>query len=126
MVDYEVKTVVLFDTGFNDRECNSLMFEGMKDKITEDIRDIFESDETLASYITSNLTFGFCGYKARLEYTFSCHDENEEEAESFSDSSLRDIREELAERGYHIEQITCKAEEMSMEWLDRMEDMCFR
>lgn len=32
MRDYEVNTAVLFHTGFNDGECNRLMFEGMKEK----------------------------------------------------------------------------------------------
>lgn len=44
MRDYEVNTAVLFHTGFDDRECNRLMFEGMKDKIVSDIRRAFEED----------------------------------------------------------------------------------
>lgn len=81
--DYGVNTAVLFHTGFADGECNRLMFEGMKKKIVNDIRSAFEKDSTLSPNITSNLDFTFSGYKVKVEYTFSCHDENEAEAESF-------------------------------------------
>ena len=77
MRDYEVNTAVLFHTGFSDGECNRLMFEVMKEKIVEDIRSAFEKDGTLSQNITSNLDFTFSGYKVNVEYTFSCHDENE-------------------------------------------------
>ena len=32
---------------------------------------------------------------------------------------------ELEEKGYRIERISCTAEEMDMEWLDKLEDMVF-
>lgn len=63
MRDYEVNTAVLFNTGFDDRECNWLMFEGMKGKIVNDISRAFEKDKTLSEYINSNLDFTFTGYK---------------------------------------------------------------
>lgn len=125
MKDYEVKTSVLFDTGFSDGECNCLMFDGMKEKIVGDIKAAFESDKQLAENITSDLTFSFPGYKARVEYTFSCYDENEAEAESFSSYCLRAIEEKLQEQGYRMEKVTCKAGEMDMGWLDRIEGMWF-
>ena len=100
MRDYEVKTAVLFHTGFNDGECNRLMFEGMKEKIVEDIRSAFEKDVTLSPNITSNLDFTFSGYKVKVEYTFSCHDENEAEAERFSNYCLQNIRQGLEAVSY--------------------------
>ncbi|WP_164516874.1 hypothetical protein [Clostridium transplantifaecale] len=39
MRDYEVNTAVLFHTGFDDMECNRLMFEGMKDKIVNERKE---------------------------------------------------------------------------------------
>lgn len=44
MTDYEVKTALLIDTGFDDRECNHLMFDGRKSTIAEEIQAVFESD----------------------------------------------------------------------------------
>lgn len=125
MKDYEVNTTVLFNTGFDDRECNFLMFEGMKEKIVNDIKGAFEEDKTLSENITSNLDFTFSGYKVKAEYTFNCHDENESEAESFSNYCLQNIRERLQEQGYAIEKVSCTASELDMGWLDRLEGMWF-
>lgn len=125
MRDYEVDTTVLIDTGFDDRECNCLMFDDMKEKIASDIRAAFEGDKTLSENITSNLDFTFSGYKVNVEYTFSCNDDNEAEAESFSAYCLRDIQEQLQAQGYTIEKVDCTASEMDMGWLDQMERMWF-
>lgn len=38
---------------------------------------------------------------------------------------MEDIRRGLEEKGYHIERIKCRAEEMDMEWLDKLEGMIF-
>lgn len=125
MQDYEVNTSVLFNTGFDNRECNDLMFDSMKDKIVKDITKAFEEDQILSEYISSDLKFTFSGYKVNVEYTFSCHDENEAEAESFSEYALKNIQGRLQENGYTIEKVTCVANEMDMEWLDRLEGMWF-
>ena len=122
MKDYEVNTAVLFHTGFADGECNRLMFEGMKEKIVNDIRSAFEKDSTLSQNITSNLDFTFSGYKVKVEYTFSCHDENEAEAESFSNYCLQNIREGLQEKGYTMEKVTCEASKMDIDTTFREAD----
>lgn len=124
-MDYEVRTKVLLDCGFDDRECNCLMFDGMKNEMVERIRAVFEHDKTLSEYITSDLNFTFSGYKVELEYTFSCNDENEAEAEGFSAYCLRSIEGKLQEQGFRVKNITSKAEEMDMQWLDRLESMWF-
>ena len=95
------------------------------DEPVNDIRSAFEKDSTLSQNITSNLDFTFSGYKVKVEYTFSCHDENEAEAESFSNYCLQNIREGLQEKGYTMEKVTCEAGEMDMAWLDRLETMWF-
>lgn len=115
MRDYEVNTTVLFSTGFDDRECNVLMFESMKDKIVKDIKMALERDELLSEHITGNLNFTFSGYKVKVEYNFSCHDENEAEAENFSAYCLEKMRDRLQMNGYTIEKINCSASEMDME-----------
>lgn len=69
-MDYEAKTRVSLDTGFDDRVCNHLMFDGMKNEMVEQIKAVFESDKTLSENITSDLNFTFSGYKVDLEYTF--------------------------------------------------------
>ena len=98
--DYTVNTAITFHTGFDDRENNCLMYEGMKEKIKHDIQTAFLSDESLKGYITSDLTLRFLdGYKVRVEYEFSW---------------------------YRIESISSKAEEMGMGWLDELESMVFR
>lgn len=125
MRDYEVNTTVIFNTGFDDRECNELMFKDMKDKIVNDIRGVLEEDETLAEHITGSLTFSFSGYKVTVKYIFSCNDENEAEAESFSNYCLEGVRDRLLDEGYTMERITCQANEMDMEWLDRLENLWF-
>ncbi|CAK7088833.1 MAG: hypothetical protein ENTB_04563 [Enterocloster aldenensis] len=125
MKDYEVNTAVLFNTGFDDRECNFLMFENRKERIVNDIKEAIEEDKMLSQYISSILNFTFTGYKVKVEYTFTCHDENEAEAESFSNYCLQTIRERLQEQGYTMEKVTCTASEMDMGWLDRLEEMWF-
>lgn len=59
MNDYIVNTAITPHTGFDDRECNCLMYEGMKEKIKNDIQTAFLNDESLKGYITSNLTLRF-------------------------------------------------------------------
>lgn len=125
MRDYEVKTAILIESGFDDRECNCLMFEGMKEKIVKDIQSVFEGETSLAEYITSDLNFQFMGYNVVVKYTFSCYDENEKEAESLSIYSARDVQEKLKELGYNLKKISCEAGEMDMEWLDKLEEVWF-
>ena len=125
MTDYEVKTSISLDTGFDDRENNRLMFEDRKRGIIKDIKSVFESDKTLTEYIAGDLDFQFDGYKVKVEYIFTCNDENEAEAESFSNYCVNGIQNKLEELGYGIKQVTCKASEMDMEWLNRLEGMWF-
>ena len=125
--DYTVNTAITFHTGFYDRENNCLMYEGMKEKIKKDIQTAFLNDESLKGYITSDLTLRFLdGYKVRVEYEFSCYDENKQEAEGFSNYCVKGVQSRLEELGYRIESISSKAEEMGMGWLDELESMVFR
>lgn len=87
---------------------------------------MIEGDPALPQYMDGDLTFRFlCDYRVLLKYQFSCNDENEAEAESFSKSCVEDIRKELERKGYPIEKISCRAGEMDMEWLEKLEDMVF-
>ena len=125
--DYTVNTAITFHTGFDDRENNCLMYEGMKEKIKKDIQTAFLNDESLKGYITSDLTLRFLdGYKVRVEYEFSCYDENKQEAEGFSNYCVKGVQSRLEELGYRMESISSKAEEMDMGWLDELESMVFR
>ena len=93
MKDYTVNTAITFHTGFDDRECNRLMYEGMKEKIKNDIQTAFLNEESLNGYITSDLTLRFLdGYKVRVEYEFSCYDENEQEAEGFCNYCIKGVQ----------------------------------
>ena len=125
--DYTVNTAITFHTGFDDRECNRLMYEGMKEKIKNDIQTAFLNDESLKGYITSDLTLRFLdGYKVRVEYEFSCYDENKQEAEGFSNYCVKGVQSRLEELGSRMESSSSKAEEMGMGWLDELESMVFR
>ena len=125
--DYTVNTAITFHTGFDDRENNCLMYEGMKEKIKKDIQTAFLNDESLKGYITSDLTLRFLdGYKVRVEYEFSCYDENKQEAEGFSNYCVKGVQSRLEELGFRMESISSKAEEMDMGWLDELESMVFR
>lgn len=127
MKDYTVNTAITFHTGFDDRECNCLMYEGMKEKIKNDIQTAFLNDERLKGYITSDLTLRFLdGYKVRVEYEFSCYDENEQEAEGYSIYCVKGVQNRLEELGYRMQCISSKAEDMDMGWLDELESMVFR
>ena len=65
-------------------------------------------------------------YKVRVAYEFSCYDENEQEAEGFSNYCVKGVRSKLEELGYRMECISSKAEDMDMGWLDELESMVFR
>lgn len=69
--------------------------------------------------------FRFDGRTVQLEYTFSCFDESEAEAESFSAYCVRCVRKELEAFGCKLGKIECKAEEADTSWLDRLEDSIF-
>ena len=126
-MDYVVKTRILLNTNFNISEFNDLMYEDAKPDIIEDIKSVIEEDPPLCGYIDGDLTFRFLSnYKVLLTYDFNCNDENGAEAESFSKSCMEDIRKELEGKGYRIDRISCTAEEMDMEWLDKLEDMVFQ
>lgn len=79
----------------------------------------------MTSSISGDLDFTFTGYKVNLEYVFTCHDENEAEAESFSEYCLNYVRDEFEKLGYCIEKISCEVQEADMDWLDKMEDAIF-
>ena len=59
-------------------------------------------------------------YKVRVAYEFSCYDENEQEAEGFSNYCVKGVRSKLEELGYRMECISSKAEDMDMGWLDEL------
>ena len=61
-----------------------------------------------------------------MEYEFSCYDDNEQEAEGFSNYCVKEVQSGLEELGYRMESISSKAEEMDMGWLDELESMVFR
>ena len=60
-----------------------------------------------------------------MEYTFTCHDESKEEAESFSDYCVKSVRKDLESFGCKLTGTHCTAEEADMTWQDRMEDAVF-
>jgi len=79
----------------------------------------------MGSYISSDLDFCFNDQMGWVYYSFSCHDENEAEAESFSDYCVRSVQEKLEAFGCKIGKIDCKAVEADLSWLDAMEDRLF-
>ena len=86
---------------------------------------MYNNDEDLVSHVSGNLNFRFGGRDGDFQYTFTCHDENEAEAERFSEFCVRGIQQELEAFGCKIKKINCTAEEMDMGWLDKLEDAIF-
>ena len=114
-MDYDVHTQVSF----------LLALPDVQSEFTKHVQNVFQKDNTLGSYIQGDLTFRFDGRRVRLDYTFSCHDENAEEAESFSDYCLQGVRKDLESFGCKMTQVQCTAEEADMAWLDQMEAAIF-
>ncbi len=126
-MDYEVQTKVTFRLDFDGSgEFNTLLLPDIQKQFVQHVKEVYQQDDTLGSgYISSDLNFRFDDRKVQLEYTFSCHDENEAEAESFSKYCVQCVKEELEFFGCKIRKIDCKAEEADMSWLDALEDQIF-
>ena len=127
-MDYDVQTTVNFRLDFDGSgEFNILLLPDIQKQFVQHVKEVFERDDTLGKsyYVTSDLNFHFDGRMVQLEYTFSCHDENEAEAESFSAYCVRDVQEALEGFGCKIRKIDCKAEEADTSWLDQLEDAIF-
>ena len=126
-MDYDVQTKVTFRLDFDSSgEFNTLLLPDVQKQFAQHVKKVYEQDDTLGNgYISSDLDFHFDGRTVQLEYTFSCHDENEAEAESFSDYCVRCVQKELEAFGCKVRKIDCKAEEADMTWLDQLEDAIF-
>ena len=126
-MDYDVQTKIKFWLDFDGSgDFNMLLLPDVQKQFVQHVKEVYKQDDTLGSgYISSDLNFHFDGRSVQLEYTFSCHDENEAEAESFSTYCVQCVREELEAFGCKIRKIDCKAEEADMSWLDQLEDAIF-
>ena len=126
-MDYDVQTKVSFRLDFDGSgEFNMLLLPDIQKQFVQHVKKVYEKDDTLGSgYVSSDLNFHFDGRMVQLEYTFSCHDENEAEAESFSDYCVRGVQKELEGFGCKIRKIDCKAGEADMSWLDALENAIF-
>lgn len=125
-LDYEVHTKIRFRLDFmGGSEFNSLLLPDVQQAFVNYVKGLYEQDDVLGSYISGDLHFHFDGHWVDLEYTFSCHDENEVEAESFSEYSVRQIQKELEKFGCKLTQLTCSAEEADMTWYDQLENTIF-
>lgn len=124
--DYDVRTRVSFKLDFDGGgELNLLALPDVQRAFAGHVQNVFQQDDTLGSYVQGDLTFQFNGRHVDLEYTFSCHDESKEEAESFSDYCVKSVRKDLESFGCKLLQTRCTAEEADMTWLDRLEDAVF-
>lgn len=126
-MDYDVHTKVRFRLNFDGSgDFNMLMLPDIQKQFVQHVKKVYERDDTLGNgYISSDLNFSFDGRMVQLEYNFSCHDENEAEAESFSSYCVQCVQKELEAFGCKIRKVDCKAEESDMSWLDRLEDAAF-
>ena len=96
-MDYNVQTKVTFRLDFDGSgEFNMLLLPDIQKQFAKHVKEVYAQDDTLGNgYISSDLNFHFDGRKVQLEYTFSCCDENEAEAESFSDYCVRGVQKKL-------------------------------
>ena len=124
--DYDVRTKVSFKLDFDGGgELNLLALPDVQRAFAGHVQNVFQQDDTLGSHIRGDLTFRCDGRHVDLEYTFTCHDESREEAESFSDYCVKSVRKDLESFGCKLLQTRCTAEEADMTWLDQMEDAVF-
>lgn len=126
-MDYEVQTKVTFRLDFGGSgEFNTLLLPDIQKQFVQHVKEVYERDDTLGNgFISSDLNFHFDGRNVQLEYTFSCCDENEAEAESFSAYCVRCVQKELEEFSCKVRKIDCKAEEADMSWYEAFEDAVF-
>ena len=102
-MDYDVQTKVSFRLDFDGSgEFNMLLLPDIQKQFVQHVKKVYEKDDT-----------------------FSCHDENKAEAESFSDYCVRGVQKELEGFGCKIRKIDCKAEEADMSWYEAFEDAVF-
>ena len=125
-MDYEVLTKVSFRLDFDGNgEMNLLLMPEIRHAFANHVRDVFERNETLRDYVSGDLNFRFSGSMVFLEYMFSCCDENEVEAESFSEYCVREVQKELESYGCRMIQVQCRAKEADMTWWNQFEDAVF-
>lgn len=111
--DFEVSTRVRFTLDFDGNgEMNLLALPDVQQAFAERVKEVFQADDTLKDYVTGDLNFRFDGRRCCLAYTFSCFDENEAEAESFSQYCVRGVQKELEAFGCKLTGIDCTAEEI--------------
>ena len=86
MTDYDVSTRVSFLLQCDSPEFNGLLLPDIRARFVKHVQAVYEQDSTLGSgYIEGDLNFSFQGNRTvHLDNVFQCHDENKEEAESFS------------------------------------------
>lgn len=126
-MDYDVQTKVKFRLDFDGTgDFNMLLLPDVQKQFAQHVKKVYAQDSTLGNgFISSDLNFHFDGRTVQLEYTFSCHDENEAEAESFSAYCVRCVQKELEAFGCKVGKIDCKAEEADLTWFDELEDAIF-
>ena len=86
-MDYDVQTKVTFRLDFDGSdEFNMLLLPDIQKQFAQHVKEVYEQDDTLGDgYVSGDLSFHFSGRIVQLDYIFHCFDENEAEAESFSD-----------------------------------------
>ena len=122
-MDYEVLTKVSFRLDFDGNgEMNLLLMPEIRQVFANHVKEVFERDETLRDYVSGDLNFRVSGSMVFLEYTFSCCDENEAEAESYSEYCIREVQKELESYGCRMIRVQCGATEADITWWDQFED----
>ena len=125
-LDYEVSTKVRFLLNYDGaEEFNTLLLPDVQEAFVNHVKEVYERNDTLREYISGDLNFRFDGRRVDLEYVFSCCDENEAEAESFSEYCVREVQRDLEEVGCRLTHIACSADEADMAWLEELEDAIF-
>ena len=124
--DYNVHTDVRIRLNFDGTgEMNILAMPAVQSSFADQVASLFRDDRTLSEHVSGNLDFAFDGRNARIQYTFSCHDDSPAEAESFSRFCLNHIKNRLQGFKCRVQSVTCHAEEADMTWLDELEGRLF-
>lgn len=118
--DYTV--AVTLQITFVNKEFNCLLRPELKNCIIQCFRDINQG------YINEGSEkIQFPGdEKAIVEYSFSCNDTSEDEAESFARYKIHEASEVLDNYGFMLKSEYYDAEEADMGWLDELEANIFK
>lgn len=128
MTDYDVNVKVGIKLFLDSPDFDASVLSVVQQAFANDVTEVFRNDETLYSYVQGDLHFKpeeTDGTLITLSYRILCHNENEEEAESWAEYMFNDVKDQVEALGCKVTSISCSAEESDMSWYDDLENKLF-